>query len=140
MVPRSLFSMWHPWRALYEANEIELIWSKNLPDGVLGATNGKQIWLSPKQFQAERRCTLTHELVHVERGHDGCQPPSVEKQVCAEAARRLITIEQLRAWLPWALSMEELAECLWVDKDTLKTRLENLTAEEMQELSTVLSD
>ena len=43
-------------------------------------------------------------------------------------------------WLPWALSMEELADCLWVDEDTLKTRMENLTAEELQELSIVLSD
>ncbi|WP_083856979.1 ImmA/IrrE family metallo-endopeptidase [Schaalia turicensis] len=123
-----------------EASEIELIWAENLPDGVLGATNGKQIWLSSKQFQTERRCTLTHELVHIELGHDGCQPVAVEKQVCVEAARRLITIDQLRTWLPWALSMEELAECLWVDEDTLKARLENLTAEELQELSTVLSD
>lgn len=133
-------TMWHPWRALREASEIELIWAENLPDGILGATNGKQIWLSLKQLQVERRCTLTHELVHIERGHDGCQPVAVEKQVCAEAARRLITIDQLRAWLPWALSMEELADCLWVDEDTLKTRMENLTAEELQELSIVLSD
>ncbi|MDK6591623.1 hypothetical protein, partial [Actinotignum timonense] len=68
------------------------------------------------------------------------QPVAVEKQVCAEAARRLITIDQLRTWLPWALSMEELADCLWVDEDMLKTRMENLTAEELQELSIVLSD
>lgn len=133
-------TMWHPWKALHEASEIELIWTENLPDGMLGATNGKQIWLSLKQLQVERRCTLTHELVHIERGHNGCQPTAVEKQVCAEAARRLITIDQLRAWLPWALSMEELADCLWVDEATLKTRMENLTAEELRELSVVLSD
>ena len=40
---------------------------------VWGAT---VIWLDPRMTQAERRCALTHELVHLEHGHRGCQPPS----------------------------------------------------------------
>lgn len=49
--------------------------------------------MTPRQLQPERRCTLTHELIHIECGHSGCQPPAVELEVRVEAARRLIPLD-----------------------------------------------
>ncbi|QPK80784.1 ImmA/IrrE family metallo-endopeptidase [Schaalia sp. ZJ405] len=122
--------MWHPWRALRERTDLALVWTNNLPMGVLGVTDGQRIYMTPRQLQAERRCTLTHELVHVERGHEGCQPVAVERQVCVEAARRLIEIDSLVDAVVWGRSPEEIADELWVDVDTLLVRLDSLTERE----------
>ncbi|MFI5426108.1 hypothetical protein [Aeromicrobium sp. UC242_57] len=74
--------------------------------------------------QAERRSTLTHELIHHERGP--CSPGSEDREeliVDREAARRLIDIRKLGETLAWAGSHEEAADELWVDVPTLMTRL-----------------
>ncbi|MCD4557643.1 hypothetical protein [Schaalia sp. lx-100] len=119
--------MWNPWHALRERADLALVWTDQLPDGALGATDGRRIYMTKRQLQAERRCTLTHELVHVEWGHDGCQPSAIERSVRAEAARRLIDIDDLTSALIWGHDPDEIAEELWVDVDTLLARLESLT-------------
>jgi len=58
-----------------------------------GCTDGTTIWLDTHLTTTERRCTLTHELVHITRGHTGHQPPAVEAAVREETARLLV---------PWA--------------------------------------
>ena len=68
-------------------------------------------------------CTLIHELIHLERGHSTCQPPDVEADVRREAAQRLIPIDELAAALAQTRNELETAEMLWVDVDTLRTRL-----------------
>lgn len=72
------------------------------------------MWVDPRMSQVERRCVLTHEPVRLEHGHRGCQPAAVEHAVRAIAARRLITHEQLVVALPWAMSLDEFADELWV--------------------------
>lgn len=130
---------WHPWRTLREREDIIVSWTDRLPTPVLGATDGRHVWMARNQLQAERRCTLTHELVHIEWDHHGCQPGTVERAVSIEAARRLITVEELCQAAVWAHCLEEAAEELWVDVDTLITRLESLTAEEQLMLDHVLA-
>ena len=131
--------MWNPWATLAtEHPDVEVIHTTSLPSGVLGATDGATIWLATDQTQAERRCTLTHELVHVELHHDGCQPPRVEADVEWEAARRLIEIDHLATTMAWAHSEAEAAEDLWVDTTTLRTRLTRLTARERALVDAVL--
>ncbi|AYD90928.1 ImmA/IrrE family metallo-endopeptidase [Actinomyces sp. 2119] len=105
-----------------------------MPPRTLGLTDGRTIWLSTDQTVAERRCTLTHELIHLERGHHSCQPPRVERSVEAEAARRLIPTERLLATLSWARSETEAAEHLWVDTATLRARLACLTEAERKRI------
>lgn len=139
MPARTLGRMWHPWRALRSLLDIDVIWTERLPSGVLGATDGARIWMTPRQLQAERRCTLTHELVHIELGHIGCQPPAIEAEVCEEAARRLITLEDLVHAVIWGQSPNEVAGELWVDLDTLMTRLNTLTDRERQVVNTALA-
>lgn len=113
-----------PWSTLLPAHPNTDVWPTNsLPPAVLGCTDGTSIWLTVEQTVAEARCTLIHELIHLERGHSTCQPPDVEADVAREAAQRLIPIDELADALTQARSELEAAELLWVDVDTLRTRL-----------------
>lgn len=106
-----------------------------------GATDGaSRIWLDPRMSQTERRSVLTHELVHLEYGHAGCQPTAVERRVRDAAARTLISHEDLAAALPWAMSLEELADDLWVPPLVLRDRLAGLTATERADLAARLPE
>lgn len=84
--------------------------------------------LDPRQLQAERRCTATHELIHAERGHRGCQPPAVELSVRSECARRLIGINALvdAVLFYGEQNLPALADELWVDVETVTIRLNHL--------------
>lgn len=118
---------WHPWRTLARLPEITLAWER-MP-GLLGSWHSltKTITLHPDQSQAQRRCTLTHELVHHERGDVGrCHGP-VERAVHEEAARRLITIEALADALVWSQDEWEVAQEVWTDVPTARLRINALT-------------
>lgn len=109
-----------------------------MPDGVPGRTDGlRVIWLDTRLQQVERRCALTHELVHLERGHDGCQEPRIERQVCAETARRLIPVDDLCKHAAWTSNVHELADELWVTERVVTDRLQSLTPEESAQLALV---
>lgn len=132
--------MFHPWRALRALRHVVVVWARPHP-AIPAATDGtRTIWLDPRLLQVERRCALTHELVHIERGHAGCQPRAVEHAVRAEAARRLITHQDLLRAMPWALSLEELADDLWVTPMVLTDRLAGLTRVERDDITARLPD
>lgn len=117
---------YHPWRELAALTHIVVQWA-HLAPGVWGLNDGRRrIWLDRRLGQAERRCTLAHELEHLRRGHLGCQPPAVERSVDAAAARRLIpNPHTLADALVWARGdMAAAAEELWVDEPTLEARLD----------------
>lgn len=102
-----------------------------MPDGRPGRTNGvDMIWMDKHLQQVERRCTLTHELVHIENGDTNCNCPLAERRARAETARRLIPIEDLIRHIAWARSIHELADELWVTETVLMDRLEGLSPEE----------
>jgi len=120
---------YHPWRALRDLTHISLLWRERLPNGDLGHClhAHRLIILSRRQTQAERRCTIAHELVHLERGP--CAPSHVGREelvVEREAARRLISIEALAEAMAWSTDSAEVAEELWVDEPMLKARLDSL--------------
>ena len=127
--------MFHPWRALRALSHVVVVWFR--PHAAApAATNGADlVWLDPRMTQAERRCALTHELVHLEHGHRGCQPPAVEHAVRAATARHLIMLEQLAAALPWSMSLDELAAELWVTPLVPTDRLAGLTRAERAHLA-----
>ena len=82
----------HPWRDLRSRPRITLSWL-DLPPGVRGATDGTSaIWMEVDLLQVERRCTLAHELAHIDLGHT-TKPTVAEEQV----ARRL-TAQKLIHW------------------------------------------
>lgn len=117
----------HPWRSLRALPHIDLMWQDS--DTEMGHFDFEcqQVVITAGMTQAERRCTLTHELIHAERGP--CPPGDSTREELAvhrEAARRLIDIRKLGEALAWASDQEQAAEELWVDVPTLQTRLDAL--------------
>lgn len=117
---------YHPWRRLRELIDVTLHWHDG---GVAGwcRHSTQDVSLRRGMTQAERRSTVCHEVVHLERGPApkgyGRQD---ELQVSQEAARRLIQLQPLGEALAWAHCLAEAADELWVDTGTLRTRLEHL--------------
>jgi hypothetical protein len=83
-----------------------------------------------------RRCTLAHELEHVFASDSGCAEGmewiGVRQESLANrrAAGKLITMEALGAATAWCEDFNELATELWVDTQTLSTRIALLTPAE----------
>lgn len=132
-----LAPIYHPWRALRDLwSHVELEHTDDLPAGRRADTNGvDEIRMRNRLLQVERRCSLAHELIHLERADTGACPPAVEAEVNREAARRLISWEHLFAGVQWARSEEELAEELWVTVKILRARAETLHAGELMALA-----
>lgn len=120
--------MHHPWRRLRERLPDWDVVLHQLPAGVLAGTDtaNRRIWLDSRQLQAQRRCSLDHELIHAEAGDVGCQGPSREREIGQASARRLIPIAALVDAVKWAHDRAELADDLWVDLATLQCRLDHL--------------
>lgn len=126
--------MWHPWRRLRALTHLDLSWRPLA--GLLGATDGRdRIVMDPRQSQAQRRCTIAHELAHLELGHTGGCSPAEERMARALAARWLIDIDRLLDVLAWTERLEEAADELWVDVDTLMARLDGLTPGERAQVA-----
>lgn len=89
------------------------------------------IRIGERLLQVERRGTLTHELIHLERGDTSVCTPSAERDIDREAARRLVSLETLQGAVRWTLERGELAEELWVTKDLVGSRFEKMTGPEL---------
>lgn len=134
----SIEALWHPWRSLRTQHaDVDVSCRYRLPDRIMGMQRGRRIWLNATLTQAERRCTLTHELVHRERGpvSAGAGAAAREERIVDEiASRRLIAITALVDGLRWTRHPRELAEHLWVDEPTLQTRMATLDPVEVSQL------
>ncbi|MFC8733131.1 ImmA/IrrE family metallo-endopeptidase [Luteimicrobium sp. NPDC057192] len=116
--------MYHPWRHLRSLAHVDLIWAPLA--GRYGQTDGRsKIVMHPHQLQVERRCTVAHEIVHIELGAD-------EEHVRAETARRLVDIATLVDAWRWSTSLDEIADQCWVTRAVLEDRLAHLTPDEQQ--------
>jgi hypothetical protein len=126
---------WHPWRHArehYPRVEIRLI---DGGGGCRGRLTVDGIEINRTSTQREARCTLSHEIVHIESGPVPREPRAAareEARVHAIAACRLIELDHLVDVLAWNRYRvdDETAEDLWVDFPTLLTRVQNLTAAE----------
>lgn len=129
---------WNPWRHIGDNYpHITVVRDQELPGRIWGLTDGTRIWICKRLNQAQRRSTLAHELLHIERGLPPSEPRGLareEKLVSEIAARRLITITDLIDALRWTREPTELADALWVDTDTLKARMSGLDPVEVAEL------
>lgn len=129
---------WNPWAHVRETYpEITVVTHQELPGRIWGLRAGNLIWLCKRLDQARRRCTLTHEIIHLERGAvpaDLIGHAREERTVAEEAARRLIPLEDLANALRWTRDCHQLAEQLWVDVPTLRTRLDTLDPIEVAQL------
>lgn len=114
---------WNPWAALRDQPELELA-LVDLPAIAGGAFYAPQpegwaaILIDRRRSRRDRRALLAHELVHHERG-GGCPTSDMpshwtvvarreEARVNIEVARRLVPLDELRAFLD-RMSDSELA-------------------------------
>lgn len=123
---------------------IRIIDTIPLPDGIAGLTDGHTIWLNPVLTTVGWRCTLAHELVHVERG---TPPPGLdlkeERKVDRIAARRLTSTEELMEAVVWTQNTENrriLAHELSLDLTMLDIRLQAITDQEMAAINHALDE
>ena len=124
-------SFYNPWDHLHVAFPDVRVEFTRL-EGRCSETNGRDlIRLDKRLLQVERRCTLAHELVHLEAGEGRACTASREREVNRVAAARLISLEALVAASRWARDPAELAEELWVTRSMLEARCETLTAAEL---------
>jgi hypothetical protein len=86
----------------------------------------------------EKRCSLAHEVVHVERRDECSQPAAVEAEVHLVAARRLIDLVALARVLSWTHEPRIVADELCVDEPTLECVLASLSDDEVEHLNRVL--
>lgn len=134
--------LYNPWRDAEKRPEITIDCRHELPDGQSGAydSSAETIYLCKTLLQSDRRCTLAHELLHVDRG-----APPVDVEWIAEkeerivdrlAAQRLIDRERFIDAVIWCGRRvgPECASELWVDIDTLCTWVRTLTAREIREI------
>ena len=102
---------------------MELTWA-DLPPGTRGLTDGSSaIWMEPRQLQVERRCTLAHELAHIDLGHTTKPTVAEETATRRRTARQLISWDALVDVFKWAHNAHEAADELWVTPEVLEDRL-----------------
>lgn len=118
----------HPWRQLREQAHVTLEWHDG---GPMGWTRFSTATISLRRGLSweERRCTLQHELIHVESGPvaRGLREKD-EEYVRRETARRMIPdIRPVGDAIAWSLSEEEAALELGVDVPVLRYRLRHMS-------------
>jgi len=135
---------WNPWKhAGDNYPHITVVRHLELPGRIWGLTDGTRIWICKRLNQAQRRATLAHELLHIERGLPPADPRALareEKIVARIAARRLITVDELIEAMRWTRDLHQLADALWVDTDTIKARMDSLDPIETAQLEHALED
>lgn len=131
----------HPWRRLRHLAHVKLLWHDH---GPMGLTNfeAQTISLRRGMTQAERRTTILHECLHIERGAPlETLAAREELRVERETARLLMPdIKAVGEALAWAYAVDEAAGELWVDGKVLRCRLDNLHPAERHYLRRRLSE
>ncbi|WP_181954189.1 ImmA/IrrE family metallo-endopeptidase [Kocuria coralli] len=104
-------------------------------EGMAGCTDGRgRIWLDDRLTEIEKRCALTHELLHILRRHDGHQDDAAEAQIREETARVLVPMAALQEHAGEQISLWALAEDLHVTEAVLRDRLNTASAGEWEVL------
>jgi hypothetical protein len=130
---------YNPWRDLRENWPAITVVIEPMAGRLLGELRYPLIALRAGTSAAQRRCTLAHELIHLERGVADCGPWAAREEllVHSEAARRLITADQLAtamAELSGDVDHAALAQLLDVDRQTLRLRLDLMSDSERTRL------
>ena len=121
-------SGYNPWRDLRDNWPEVRVVLRPMPGRLLGELRYPVIALRADTTAAQRRCTLAHEIVHLERGLHDCGPwaEREERVVHEVAARRLIGVDALRRAvreLGGSADAAAVAALLDVDRETLRVRL-----------------
>ena len=130
--------MHDPWHEFHALTDWALHWAR-LPADLLGVTDfrTRTVTLDDRLLQAERRCTVAHEIEHIRRGPMPADPILAAREEAAinrAVARKLIGLTELGDALAWADTRADAAAELWVDEDTLAERLRHLHPAEVHHL------
>jgi hypothetical protein len=144
--PDRRLSAYDPWRDLadrWPQIGVEIV---PMTGDLLGEIRrgGTVIALRAGTTSAQRRCTLAHEIVHLERGWRDCGwwQAREELQVHTTAATRLLPIDLLAAGIRsigGADDIRALAVILDVDTETLRLRLDSLNALDLRRIRQLLT-
>lgn len=134
--------MHHPWRAFRSLTDWTLAVDV-LPGHRRGQVDfeARVVTLDRRLLQVERRCTIRHELHHIERGPAAPGLRGKDERAVRQAtARDLIALDDLLDGLRWTRQPDELADLLWVTRDVLETRIRHLQPAERRHLAQNLED
>jgi hypothetical protein len=133
----SIAQPYDPWQDLDERWPDVTIHVVPMTGDLLGqiSGDGRIIELRAGTSSGQRRATLAHEIVHLERGLHDCGPwqDREERQVHAMASRRLLRVAELAATIRALGGCDDLramAIMLDVDVETLEVRLADLERRE----------
>lgn len=117
----------HPWRRLRDLDHVTLLWHDGGPMGLTNFIN-QTISLRRGMTYEQRRCTVLHEVLHIERGPVLTTLAGREElRVRKETARLILPdVRELARALVWARTPEEAAWELAVDLGVLRDRLRHL--------------
>lgn len=131
----------HPWRWLRQHSHVTLLWHD---DGDMGEADfdAQTVSIRRGMTYEERRCTLLHELLHLERGPALTTTVGRDEDAVRRATARLMlpSTKALGEALAWAHDDYEAAEELAVDVGVLRDRLRWLHPAERHYLTRRLSD
>jgi hypothetical protein len=121
----------HPWRRFAELRHVRLLWHDGGEAGVTDFVDAT-VSLRRGMTQAERRTTVLHECLHVERGPVPVTLAEREELRVEKLTARLLLpdLEVVAAALAWTRDLYEAADELWVDEQALRVRLEHLDPRE----------
>lgn len=136
----------NPWRRLRDlGDEWRLLWRSDLPHDVYGYTHfaSRTIVMRKGMSFAERRCTIAHEVEHVQRGRfSRCSILREEADVDRRVSRLLLPdIATVADALIFHHGRhDDAADELWVDPWTLEVRLGSLDATDASYLQVRLAE
>lgn len=131
----------HPWRWLRNLPHVDLQWHDG---GVMGEADHEAQTVSLRRGLSyeERRCTLLHELLHLERGPALTTTCDRDEDAVRRTTARLMlpSVRQLGEALAWAHDEREAADELAVDVGVLRDRLRWLHPSERHYLTRRLAE
>ncbi len=101
-----------------------------MQDGAAARTDGVSIWVDDRLNEAEERCAVEHELVHIDRDEGTCQPEYIEMEVRYEAAARLLPLEKIVGVCKDGKDLTQIAAELGVTRRVLMDRAATLTRDQ----------
>jgi hypothetical protein len=121
--------MIHPWRRLRALTDVTLLWHD---DGPMGETDFEANTISIRRGMTyeERRCTVLHEVLHVERGPVTMGMVGREELLVQKETARLMlpSVKAIGDAYAWAQGDDEGAAAeLGVDVEVLRTRMKYMT-------------
>lgn len=137
--PRKLpFVIANPWQRLVEEwPAVQVVYSDLGSPHIHGQTRWKRgepvaVVLNRALTQVQRRCTLAHELEHLDRGAP-CETlrASIERRVVAATARYLLPDLDLLAATLAVYDLRRAADELWVTFPVMVDRLRALSDQEL---------